>query len=361
MSLFRQGSFLQRGPVWIGSGLKNREFWVISPVYAFLSFINLSLKIGKTPAWLDGTLLSNHSRLMDFQYFNNEQSRIFQYLIPQAIAWLLDCSMEYAYMIQRLLFVFLALLCFHFYMRKWFSSMTSFSGVLFLAAVMPFTYMNDLQESSPLLMLLFVLGLWAIREHQDILFLLILWLGGFTNETALILPAVYFFYNFPWTSPKNMRWHTIRSWLKLAGVTILLSIPGFLTQGIIRFINRFRPHLGGDIINWTYNIDGIIEGFQTKPWLMYQNKFLYFILVFSIFWLYALLGYRRSGLFLQRASWMIPLFILGHLITGKIDEPRQMIPLAFVIIPMALTFVFPVERAVQESRPVNVDSIASAP
>ena len=36
---------------------------------------------------------------------------------------------------------------------------------------------------------------------------------------------------------------------------------------------------------------------------------------------------------------MVPLFILAHLITGKIEEARQMIPLAYIIIPMGMSFV----------------------
>jgi hypothetical protein len=48
----------------------------------------------------------------------------------------------------------------------------------------------------------------------------------------------------------------------------------------------------------------------------------------------------ENPLFLRRASWMIPFFILIHLIVGKLDEPRQMIPLAFIIIPMCMFFTF---------------------
>ena len=38
---------------------------------------------------------------------------------------------------------------------------------------------------------------------------------------------------------------------------------------------------------------------------------------------------------------MIPLFILAHLITGKINESRQMIPLAYIVLPMGLMTLFP--------------------
>jgi hypothetical protein len=53
---------------------------------------------------------------------------------------------------------------------------------------------KDLQESAPLLMLLFILGLWVLREKKDLLFGLLLILGGgLTNETMLVMAAGYFF------------------------------------------------------------------------------------------------------------------------------------------------------------------------
>jgi len=75
----------------------------------------------------------------------------------QAIIKITHISIPHAYMVQRFAFIFLAFLCFHYYMRKWLSPGESFAGVAFLAAVMPLTYGGDLQESAPLLMLLFVL------------------------------------------------------------------------------------------------------------------------------------------------------------------------------------------------------------
>jgi hypothetical protein len=68
-------------------------------------------------------------------------------------------------------------------------------------------------------------------------------------------------------------------------------------------------------------------------------RYILFIIFFGILWYYAFFDYAEKPLFLRRASWMIPFFILPHLITGKIDEPRQMIPLSFVIIPMSMFFL----------------------
>jgi len=315
----------------------SKELLLFAPIYLFLSFVNLCIKLWETPAWFDGTLVRNHLSLLQGQFTNNEQSRILQYLIPEVLRRIFDVSIESGYILQRFIFVFVAFTLFHFYLRKWFGSPASFAGVLFLAACMPLTALIDLQESAPLLMVLFLLGLWAIRDHKEALFAGFLWLGSLTNETILILPSVYFFYHLTWTGQPSARW---KGFLRLAGKTILLALPAICTAGFIRYITRDRPHLGG-ALHWNDNIAGILGTFQMEIFDLFTARYVFGFFLFSVFWLYAILAYRKSPLFLQRAAWMVPVFIIAHLITGIISESRQMIPLAYIIIPMALFFLFP--------------------
>jgi hypothetical protein len=77
-------------------------------------------------------------------------------------------------------------------------------------------------------------------------------------------------------------------------------------------------------------------------------------MIFSIFWIYAALGYRKSPHFMKAIFWLVPLFVAGNLITGLIDESRQMIPLGFILIPMSLFLIFPKET------PPNPDIIDPA-
>ena len=334
--LIHQTSQKMERPFW-----KQKEFWVFLPIYFFVSLIALIMKVQAVYiVWFKGTLTENHILLWKFQYYNNEQSRLLQWVIPQAIMKFTHLSIPHAYMVQRFVFVFLAFVCFHFYMRKWLSPGESFAGVAFLAAVMPLTYEGDLQESAPLLMLLFVLGLWAIREYKTFLFELILIAGSITNETMLILPAVYFFYHFRWVNPKKVNSRTAGEIFSLVGRTIMVALLPFAIAASVRYITRDRPHLGGDVLLWSANWQMVwSELININFFELYKSKYLFFMLVFSIFWLYALLGYRTSGLFLQRALWIVPLFLLAHFITGKIEESRQMIPLGFILIPMGLSFV----------------------
>jgi hypothetical protein len=306
-----------------------------------------------TPQWTNGVLADNHRLLMKFQYFNNEQSRILQYLLPEALHRLAGVSIPGSYAFLRLIFVFAAFLAFHQFLRKWFSSAASFAGVLFLAASMPLIYRDDLQESAPLLMLLFVLGLWAIRENRDILYMGLLFLGGgLTNESMLVMPVGYFFYHYQWDWSRS----GVKKGLKLGLRTVLLALPAFLAQGIIRYITRGRPQLGGA---WHLpdNLNGIASSLHANFANLYKTNYLFPLWLFAIFWLYALLGYKKSPKFLQGAFWIVPLFLLGNMITGIITEARQLIPLGFIIIPMGLFFIFPEKPDSPQSKPGEETSV----
>lgn len=312
--------------------VSDRELLIFGPIYFFLSFINLRVKLFLTPEWFNGRLIYNHEQLLRFNYFNNEQSRLLQFYIPELFHRLFSLSIERAYILQRWLFVFLAFVCFHKYLRKWFDVSKSFSGVLFLAAIMPLTYFNHLQESAPLLLLTFLLGLWAIRENKILSLMIVFLIGALNNETMLILPLVYFFYNYKDRSFKGL--------LGLCQSTFLISLP-LLLIGPIRYINRNKPHLGG-AWHLTDNLSNIVKDSQMNFFDFYNAIYLYIFFIFNVFWIYAFFKYKRKPLFLQRASLMIPFFIVVHLFTGIIHEVRQMLPLSFIIIPMAMFSIYPV-------------------
>jgi len=176
---------------------------------------------------------------------------------------------------------------------------------------MPITYHNHLQESAALMSLTFLAALWALRERNDLLFLIILILGGINNETTLFLPSIYFFINY-----KKSNFTTL---CKLGLRTLLMALPAFIIVGIIRYINIDRPHLGG-------------------AFHLYENMLHLYrpLLTLNVFWFLAFLFFKNKPLFLQRSLLTVPLFIIPHLITGVITETRQMLPLAMIIIPASM-------------------------
>jgi hypothetical protein len=316
--------------------VQGREAIVFALIYVWLSWIDLRIKLFTTPAWFDGTLIHNHHLLLRFSYTNNEQSRLLQFYVPELFHKVLLLSIEHAYMLQRFLFVSLAFICFHLFLRRWFDARVSFSGVVLLAAIIPFAFhIGDLQESSPLLLLTFILGLWAIREDRRILIATVFLIGGMNNETMLILPLVYFLYNIVAFDVKRLA--------ILCRDTLLVSLPMVIAVGTIRYITRDRPVLGGRW-QWSDNVEGLLNG-NVQHWG--------FLFMFGVLWVYALLQYRSKPLFLQRAFLITPFFIAAHLVAGIITEVRLMLPLGFIVIPMALFYIYPnvSERSPVESQP----------
>jgi hypothetical protein len=315
----------------------NRESKIYLPVYFFLSLVNLVLKLRLTPTWVDGTLAHNHQLLLAFQYTNNEQSRLLQFLVPEFLRVAFSLSIGTSYALARLLFVFLAFAVFHYFLRKWFNPFESFTGVLILNGSMVVAFLiDDLQESAPLLMLLFILGLWAIREKKDWMFALLLFIGGgLTNETMLVMPVGYFFY--------RLQSKKLADIFQTGARTVLLALPAFLTQGLLRYITRGNPYLDSGF-RLPDNLDRIWHELINPGYTLFHGTFIYPFLIFSIFWVLAILSYSKSPPFLRNVFWIVPFFIAGNLITGIINESRQMIPLGFIIIPMALFFIIPEAR-----------------
>ena len=294
--------------------IKNKNLFIFILCVA-LAVLNLNLKLNVTATWFDGTLVRNHKLLLDYNYTNNEQSRLLQFYIPELFVKIFNLSIEHAYMLQRLLFTMFTFFCFYLFSKKWLDTKLSLLCVLIMALlVMPNTYQNHLQESAALLSLTFLGALWAIRENKTFFYVFILTIGSINNETMLFIPAVYFLVNF-----KKFK---ISDIMRVAKRTILLALPAIISVGIIRYINIDRPQLGGA---WhfhenIYHLDSLLK-------------------VFNIFWILPFLYFKKRPLFLQRALISIPLFIIPHLITGIISETRQMIPLSFILIPASVLFL----------------------
>jgi hypothetical protein len=312
------------------------ELLKVSVVYAALSLINLRVKIFFTAPWFtrDG-LMKNHSLLTEWAYTNNEQSRIFQWMIPEALHKLTGWPIPNAYMFQRWFFILLAFICFHLYLRKWFKGSAAFAAVCFLAAIMPLSYFPHLQESFSLLLLSFVLLLWLIREKKTWFYCAALLLAAMNNETVLIIPAVFFFYNFESWKPKSL--------FRVSVLTMLTCAPAYIWTVWIRYYTVIAcdaKHLGG---GWHLleNLQRIWLSLQLPPFYYWRAVYLYIFFIFGIMWIFTYLKFKDKPLFLCRASLMVPLFIICHLLTGKIDEVRQMLPLAFIIVPMAMFYMFP--------------------
>lgn len=318
-----------------GTGGRRGELVRLSCVYFFLAFINLRVKLALTPAWMDGRLERNHGLLTAFQYVNHEQSRWLQFGFPELLHRVLGLEIVDAYVLQRWLFVFLAFVAFHAYLRRWFDPRGCFLGVALLAALMPLSYFDHLQESAPLLLLTFLLGLWAIREGRDGWYAAILALGALNNETVLILPAVYLFVHFEGFDAR----HLSKLWTRTVGT----ALPAFAVTLAIRWTTRDRPYLGGGQLGNAFgrNVEGVVAGLGTSPLDWWNTPYLFPLLLYGALWVFAFQGFSGKPRFLRRASLVVPIFVGIHVAVAVLYEVRQLLPLAFLLIPLALFTLVP--------------------
>lgn len=307
--------------------MKKDSFLLYIPLYFVFSFVTLATKLKMTPAWFNGTLLSNHKKLLSFQYTNNEQSRVLQFYIPEFFHNLFNIPIIEGYILQRWLFTFLAFVCFHLFLRKWFTHLRSFASVAVLLVILPFTYFNHLQESSSLLMLTFIIGLWAIRESQALVFSLVCFIGVLNNETMLILAILWFFCHIKNGHLKHIFFEGLK--------TILVCLPAICILAYIRYITWDNPHLGEPLTLFT-NLKRISLSLTRSPLLWYKAVYLNIIFVFGAMWIYAFIGLKKKPEFFRRCLYFLPFFIVPHFLTGVIYEIRQMIPIAYIIIPLTL-------------------------
>jgi hypothetical protein len=325
---FRAPRWLQRDP----------QLAFVLPLYAFLSVVSLRLKLAVTPLWFTGHMVEKHQSLMRGTHANNEQSRVLQYLIPDALRLVGGSSVANAYAFQRWLFIFLAFAVFHLFMRKWFRHGMCFAGVSFLAALIPFTHRAELQESAPLLALMFVAALWAIRDGKKWTFCALLLVGALVNETILVLAMGWYVVQ----APRLLGRDTPR----VAAEAALLSAPAFVVAAAIRYATRFSPHLGG-AWHWPDNIHEMGVGLLRSPFDWYRVPHLGIFFLFSVIWIYPFVRFKSQPRYFRRISLVVPVFVFAHMLTGIIAETRQMIPLAFILIPMSLFTMFPEEATGQ--------------
>jgi hypothetical protein len=309
-----------------------REIAPYAAIYVFLGFLALRLKLLVTPAWFDGTLDNNHKALLAFEYTNNEQSRILQFYIPELLVRAFGMTVSHAYIVQRWLFVALSYLLFQLYLRRWFPRTLCFGAVCLLAAILPFSFINDLQESSPFLMVSFVASLWVLRDGPSWAFAIALLIGAMNNETSLSLLVVYLAAGFT-------RW-SLGALVRLAGQTLAVSAPAILYTVWIRWLTRDRPHLGG-ARHWRDNLRGMRHDLHLNPLDYVHADYLFVFFIFNLFWIYAYLKISDKPRFVRATLWLVPPFVLAHLVTGITSEVRQMIPLAFVVLPAGLCWLFP--------------------
>jgi hypothetical protein len=250
----------------------------------------------------------------------------YRVLAPFIIDGLADASgvsLEATWYGTRLLFIFLAYLALHAYLRTWFPPRIALAGVALTAATLPLTITNSWPhpDSMPELAL-FSLGAMAIARRNDGLFAIVLALAALNRETSAFLVALYFV-AFPVTRDRLTRTLFLGfEWLTIyAGLRILRGVQHYDYWQAGRNL--------ADLALLPANYDPYYRGYA------------YFaIVLFGPLLALALRERAKLPSFARRALLVVPCFVAVAFTFSSIIESRIFLPLYPLVLPAFMFAVF---------------------
>jgi hypothetical protein len=234
----------------------------------------------------------------------------------------------------RLATIVAAYLLFHWYLRSWFTTGQAIAGTLLVACSLPLTFVTNRWEilSDFPELIVFTLGLAAIRGRKAVPLGIVCFLGTLNRETTgLLVIIVALEVILP---PRRIRGETVRLLgaglagcaLATGGVQWWMAAGASLDVGVV-----------GDRLVWLHhNLRGLSHlGADPHPY----DEFLTPAWMFGVLWLMPWLAWSRSPRCLQAALLSVPVLVAIVFVLGALNEPRELIPLYPVLVPGTLIFM----------------------
>lgn len=255
-------------------------------------------------------------------------------LVPNLLAWvhaLTGISYEAVFYAFYLATLVAGYLVFYWFLRHWVDEMPSLLGVAYLAAVYPLTQTNPDPAQMMLGLMLFSVALVLIEADHVIGVMAVVFIGVFNREEiggVLILYA--------------LRWLAV----KPVGKYVASCAAIFAAWGLAFWGARYlRGIPAGYVAAWTVgniatNARGLID-LITSP-----TPFKHFSVVFSLAvppLLVPFLGRRWANVpaLFRRTAWFVPSYVGVLFVVSILNEAKQFMPLMTVVIPIALTALWP--------------------
>ncbi|PKN01318.1 MAG: hypothetical protein CVU77_05835 [Elusimicrobia bacterium HGW-Elusimicrobia-1] len=217
----------------------------------------------------------------------------------------------------RFVFTMLAGWFFFTFLTKWFAREAAVIGVLWLFALLPFTYIRYYFQPMDIPNLFFfVVGMYAAASGRYAAFLAVLGVAMFNRETAILLVPIWLFAR--WGRRKN------------TAVIVETAVAGALGIGIYALLRR------------TFAIKAYYSDlFYLGSNLSDLRTYIYALIFFGPFVFYAFRDFRSKPLFMRRAALVIPFFAIIHFTMTIMIEPRLWLPILPVFIPLGLWSLTP--------------------
>ena len=303
---------------------ENKLILIIFVIYFFLAWIlswdYFIAHLSKISSWRTW-----HEQLMAGELSGSNQFRLLAFWLPQLFSVAFEQGIVVSYLMVRFFFTFITFCLFHLFLLKWFDHKKAFLSVVLLAAIIPFTYLPFFQEADVIHLFFFLIGLWLIREKKNLFLPFLIFIATFNKETIVFLIPFYFL--FKWQKHKL---------LKITFECLIFSLIWYIAFVITR--NAFYTGQNSEIWQLPHNIAVFKYYFIINPFIHYK---IFWIPLFGIFWLLSFLGLKEKPKFLQVGAYYIIIFMILHFLFGWPEETRIILPLAFIIIPSSILYLFP--------------------
>jgi len=246
----------------------------------------------------------------------------------KGLSELTGASLENMWYVVRLGWFLAAYLIFDRYLRCWFVPAASVTGTLLVAATLPLTFTNSWPHPDHIAELaLFTLACLAVAERREWLFAAALALASLNRETAVFLVLVYA------VAGRLERRHLAR--------TLLFGAEFFFVWAGLRVWRGFQTY---DFWQLPQNL-AFLKLFPANYDPYYRAYAYFFLVLFGPLALIALMRLRAKPLFVRRALWVIPPFVVVACTMSSIVETRIFTPLYPLLVPAVLATLSPARQA----------------
>lgn len=214
------------------------------------------------------------------------------------------------------------LIGFFFFLGRWFSSKEALIGALFIASMMPMTFLHYyFQPWGHFEFPLYVAGMWFALDGRFSAMLLVVIIASFNRETGIFLPLIYWL-----AHPLGPA--STKAFLQ-AGVLGAISTGIFVA---LRVVLGLAPHIGAERTDaWTFRLKFNL----TDPISIFSV-----VLFFGILWILMLKDWEYKPIQVRRTAAFLPVFFVVHLFASHIREVRYFLELAPIVMPLSLHSLF---------------------
>lgn len=233
-------------------------------------------------------------------------------------------ALEEGYLVLRGLGTVGLLLLFHRYLRRWLSISWAVGGTFLLAALHGPSYLYYwYQPDSPTDLLLWVAVAVLTLERKDRWIFPLILVGALNRETSVFMIVIHAALRYGEEPRSKLIFRSL----------VLFAIWAACFLGLRALIGETRWSHGATMFGLFLN------NLRHPAWVLYA------VLFFGSLWLLPLLGWRHFPVELRRMALGLTTYLGLQLIFGRIREVRILLPLAVVLIPMAMLYF---ERTLKE-------------